>query len=191
MIILLLCLFSQLSGFQEELNSKQYRIKQLESQLSISLEEKRRSEKNFDMLMEELQTIDLGASSKLQYSPDASPKHNGNLKNKLTRKQFSTFSFFGGDTGDKSGADKGAPASNFKDNFRRKLLNVHSSPHGTPKRRSRSHSELNGVVRHVAGEEDKEEEDRDSGHTSRRTSNDNRHRTSTSSEPGSKACIVM
>ena len=89
---------------QDETNLKDKKIKQLEMQLSLTVEEKVRSQKNFDMLLEELQTLEFSSTLKtqqlLQQTPEPSKPHMS-FRQRLLRKQHSSISFFNTD-GDKN-----------------------------------------------------------------------------------------
>lgn len=74
---------------------KDKRLKHLESQLSLTLEDKVRSDTKLDMLLEELQNIDLNATAKaIAKTERSSSKSESPRKRKLLKKQLSTFSFF-------------------------------------------------------------------------------------------------
>ena len=95
--------FSQATELRDELDIKDKKIKKLETQLALSIEEKTRSERKLEMLLEELQNIDLNATAKVLSSPEKTPsKSDTTNKRKFMKKQHSMFSFLAHHVGDKS-----------------------------------------------------------------------------------------
>ncbi|KAL4238762.1 hypothetical protein ACF0H5_003470 [Mactra antiquata] len=75
------------------IESKEKKIKQIESRLSLTIEDKARSDKKLEMMLEELQNIDLSSTAKTFTSTEkTSSKVPPNKR--MLKKQISTFSFF-------------------------------------------------------------------------------------------------
>ena len=60
----------QNAKLKDELNDKDKRMKQLEDRLTMSIQEKARSDEKLELLLEELQNIDLTSSSRMLRGPD-------------------------------------------------------------------------------------------------------------------------
>lgn len=178
---------------RDELDMKEKRIKQLESQLALSIEDKTRSEKKLDMLLEELQNIDLNATSRVLFSPEKTPlKSDKTNKRQLLKKQHSMFSFLtphSSDTHEKATGSSGS--------LRRRTWNNKES-----KRRAQLVSSLKQNTDPDKMDKSKEEQPAEEGtngeHSERAVqlhdtdANDETDSlTDSTYDPGSKACAIM
>lgn len=83
--------FFQNASLKDELAEKEKRLKQLESRLTLSIQEKARSEEKLELLLEELQNIDLTSSSRMLANLEK-PQTSSPSKKKVFSKS-SPFSF--------------------------------------------------------------------------------------------------
>jgi intein-encoded DNA endonuclease-like protein len=167
---------------------KEKKIKKLESQLALSLEDKTRSERKLEMLLEELQNIDLNATAKVLSSPEKTPSKNDTTnKRKFMKKQHSMFSFLAHHIGDKNVRNDNSTSPGL---IRRRTVldreHVKSGPN-TPIKGVSNNSRMDEIRTESGNSHNESERNADAG----AKADDNYSLSELHGDLGSKACTVM
>ncbi|KAH3859377.1 hypothetical protein DPMN_102097 [Dreissena polymorpha] len=168
------------SSLREELDEKTKRIKKLESRLSLTIEDKSRSDKELNMLLEELQNIDLSTPQTIL---SQSEKQSHSSKLRPFKKQASSFSFFDQNgTSSKFSSSKPKRALSDKDIPDNKVTHIERDFHSDDCQYGRD------ITNGVFYDKESEHGRKNNAH---KTLGTRIQREDRFDEAGSKACIVM